>query len=165
MIRSAATVPVPSSHAMVSPSSGAVPVERLFFLGVTIEILVSGEETAQQCSLLTYSAPAGFRGPAPHRHREITETFHLLSGRLRFVVDGEQRDIGPGGVVVVPPGRVHCFANPFAEPARVLIHCSPGGIEGYFREVAGIVAAAPTWPPVDLASLDALGQRYDIFAP
>jgi mannose-6-phosphate isomerase-like protein (cupin superfamily) len=137
------------------------PVERLGFQGVSIDVLVSAETTGGAWSLVQYTAPAQCRGTPLHHHVRTTERFHLLAGRLRFRVGDRERLLVPGEAVVVHPGREHCFANPFGEPARFLIHASPGGLEGYFREVAALVACAPTWPPIDLASLTALAERYD----
>jgi quercetin dioxygenase-like cupin family protein len=143
----------------------AETVERLSFLGVTVEVLVGSESTGGAWSLITFAAPARFRGPSPHRHAAMTETVYVLSGKLLFHLDGMRMELEAGDKVVAPPGLVHCYSNPYDVPARLLIHCAPGGYEGFFREVAAVVARAPTWPPVDLAGLAVIAEKYDTFGP
>jgi mannose-6-phosphate isomerase-like protein (cupin superfamily) len=139
--------------------------ERLHFLGATVEVLVAAEETDGAWSLISYAVPGGFRGPAPHWHARTVEVLYPVSGRLLLRSAGGQRVLGPGEVAMVPPGEVHAYANPGTEPALVRVLFTPGGFEGFFREVARVVAQAPTWPPVDLSRLMALAERYDTFAP
>jgi mannose-6-phosphate isomerase-like protein (cupin superfamily) len=135
--------------------------ERLSFLGVGVDILVCSQDTGGAWSLIHYTAPAHFGGPPPHRHRQMTETFRVLSGKLLFRLEGEEQEYAAGAVVTVPPGVAHGYSNPYNEPAEVLILCSPGGFEGYFREVARLVSRSPAWPPVDVSGLAALGENYD----
>jgi quercetin dioxygenase-like cupin family protein len=139
--------------------------ERLHFLGATVDVLVDAEDTGRAWSLICFAIPGGFRGPAPHRHAATTEVVFVVAGRIRLRLGEEQRVLGPGEAVVVPPGEAHAYSNPFAEPARVRVLFTPGGFEGFFREVASTVSRAPTWPPVDLSRLMALAEeRYDTFA-
>ena len=59
--------------------------------------------------------PAGTVG-VPHTvsHEEV---LHVLSGTLRFSVDGETADLGPGDTVIVPAGALFGVDNPTGEPA------------------------------------------------
>ena len=49
-------------------------------------------------------------GPGPHRH-PYEETFIVQEGSVRFTVEGEQIEAGPGTIVVVPANTTHQFAN------------------------------------------------------
>lgn len=99
-------------------------------------ILVPGAETGGRWSLMEYDVaarPTG--GPVAygaHRHREIEETFVVQSGRLRFLLGDEVRELGPGDVVRVPPGVRHGFANVSGAPVRLLVSFHPGGFEELF---------------------------------
>ncbi|WP_299819256.1 cupin domain-containing protein [uncultured Jannaschia sp.] len=42
----------------------------------------------------------------PHHHPHVQSTF-VQSGRFRFTVAGETRELGPGDSLVVPPDAVH----------------------------------------------------------
>lgn len=145
------------------------PTVRLEALGVTIRTRVATGESGGALALLEYAAPPGFRGPAPHWHAVLTETFVGLEGEAQVRVGDGTLRLGPGAVAVVPPRVVHAFANPGAAPARFLVLATPGeGLEGYFTALAAIVAAQPAWPPTDpavLETLTAIAARHDTFAP
>jgi quercetin dioxygenase-like cupin family protein len=69
-------------------------------------------------------APGG-RVPSSHAHPRQEECFTVLAGQLRFRVGRRRVLAGPGDTVRVPPGTVHHFANPGAQPARVAVRTSP----------------------------------------
>lgn len=62
---------------------------------------------------------AGKKGPPQHVHDGETETFRIVSGRLRIWIDGEPRELMPGDQVSVPPLTRHRFLNPGPEAAVV----------------------------------------------
>ena len=158
------------------PSPGArfraaadVPTLQVARLGVTIRTLVATADSGGALAALDYAAPPNFRGPAPHWHARITETFIGVAGAPRVRSGDAEHVLGPGAVVVVPPRVVHAFSNPDDRPARFLVLATPGaGLEGYFAELARLVGAAEQWPPSDpavLAALGALAERHDTFSP
>src|SRR3954465_3727886 len=75
------------------------------------------------------TVPTGFSGPVRHRHAEMSDVFYVLEGELTFDLAGEQRTLGTGGFVLVPPGVVHTFANRGSVPARFLNMYQPSGNE------------------------------------
>lgn len=44
--------------------------------------------------------------PRPHSHPH-EQIAYILSGRIRFVVDGKETILGPGGVLCIPPHAEH----------------------------------------------------------
>ena len=153
----------PTAGPLLLRDADDVPV--LEMMGVRIRFLVSAAETGGAWSLLEYTAPPRFAGPAPHVHARTTELFHVVAGTLTLEVDGATHELSAGGVALVPPGVVHRFSNPAAEPCRVLVQLTPGGMERYFSELAELVRTAPAWPLPDMAPVAALGERFDSFAP
>jgi quercetin dioxygenase-like cupin family protein len=145
------------------------PVLTVARLGVTIRTLVATADAGGALAALEYTAPPAFRGPAPHWHARMTETFVGLAGRPVLRAGDAEHALVPGAVVVVPPRVVHGFSNPGDEPARFLVLASPGErLEGYFTELAAMIGDAAAWPPTDpavLAALGALAERYDTFSP
>lgn len=83
-----------------------------------------GEEHGATISLIMdESEPGG--GPRLHRHT-YDETWIVERGSLTFQVDEELHQVGPGEIVIVPPGVAHKFTNNGPGPSRlVCIHASP----------------------------------------
>ena len=163
---STGSIPSPAARLRAAADLPTLAVARL---GVTIRTLVATPDAGGALAALDYEAPPRFRGPAPHWHAVITETFIGVSGAPVLRAGDAEHVLGPGAVAVVPPRVVHAFSNPGDEPARFLVLATPGaGLEGYFTELARLVGDAPAWPPTDPAVLAALGElaeRYDTFSP
>ncbi len=53
--------------------------------------------------------PGAMNGP--HRHPVLTESFHVKEGAMRFLVDGREHIVGPGGQITIYPNQVHQFWN------------------------------------------------------
>jgi quercetin dioxygenase-like cupin family protein len=53
----------------------------------------------------------GESGPGAHFHREHSDCFYVLEGRLVFELDGERMEATAGGFVAVPPLVVHSSAT------------------------------------------------------
>ena len=60
-----------------------------------------------------------------HVHSYITERFEVLSGTVRFHLNGRDEVAGPGQEVVVPPGAVHDWWNVGEDEAHVLVDIRP----------------------------------------
>ena len=101
-------------------------------------------------------APGG-RVPSSHAHPRQEESFTVLTGQLRFRIGGRRVTAGPGDTVRIPPGTVHHFANPGAEPARAAVSTRPALDMQALLETAAAMArdqhaAARGLPrPLDLA--------------
>jgi len=148
--------------AMMALVKGPGEGQSVALRGATVTRKADSAETGGAWTLLEYLAPPHFEGPAPHWHAETTEAFYVLDGTLSFAIGEQTITAGPGAFVHVPVGVVHTFFNPTAEPVRFLTFCTPGGFEQYFDDLAALAAAAPSWPPQDMAPLAALWARYDI---
>ena len=61
-----------------------------------------------------------------HVHSSITERFEVVSGTVRFHVDGRDAVARPGEAVEVRPGVVHDWWNIGDDEAHVLIEIRPG---------------------------------------
>jgi len=103
--------------------------------------------------------PPACHVPPPHSHRANEELVYVLEGTLRYTVDGETRDLGPGEFMSTPRGSVHAFSNPHAVDARALVVNTPDIGPGYFREVAAVLNAGG---PPDRARLMATMQRFGL---
>lgn len=62
-----------------------------------------------------------------HVHAETVETYHILAGTGRIVLDDEVREVSPGSLILLPPGVQHgLMSHSPDQPVRVLMHFTPG---------------------------------------
>ncbi len=130
---------------------------RLRVLAERATVLLDGDDTAGRLTMvLIDSAPGGF-APA-HVHAREAETFTVLEGRYRFVVDGRTIDAGPWTTVHAPIGVPHAYALVGDEPGRLLVVTTPSGLEEFFRELDALDLPLP--PPTD--ALGDVARRHGI---
>jgi mannose-6-phosphate isomerase-like protein (cupin superfamily) len=79
---------------------------------------------ARNQSLAEATVPAGGATTA-HFHRLTEELYLVTAGRGRLMIDGEERELGPGDCALIPPGAIHKLFNTGAEPLRVVCACAP----------------------------------------
>ena len=91
-------------------------------------------------------------GPPRHIHHAEDETFVVLSGEVEFWVAGERLLRGPGEAAFVPRGVEHTFRVVGDRPSRHLVILTPGGFEGFFREMAEARCRIPEDMPAVLQS-------------
>lgn len=68
----------------------------------------------------------GGRVAAAHRHPLARERFHVLAGRVGFLIGEEERVLGPGEAAEVPAGTLHDWWQVGSEEARVIVEVDPG---------------------------------------
>jgi quercetin dioxygenase-like cupin family protein len=77
----------------------------------------------------------GESGPDSHFHREHSDCFYVLGGRLVFELEGNRIEAHAGDFVAVPPLVVHTFRNEGPGEARFLnIHAPSKGFIQHLRE-------------------------------
>jgi mannose-6-phosphate isomerase-like protein (cupin superfamily) len=92
--------------------------------------------------------PPGFVGFL-HFHDTQDELYFVHSGRARFEVDGEERELGPGALVHVESTTPRRFSNAGEEDLVVLVI---GGKDGYVERDGHLVD-----PDADLERRKAFG--------
>lgn len=106
--------------------------------GDIYRFLATAEDTGGAYALWHATVPPG-GGPPLHVHHNEDERFDILSGQLRFRVDGQDIDAGPGDSVLARRGVPHAFANLTDQAVQALIHVTPGGMEKMFHEFGKVV--------------------------
>jgi quercetin dioxygenase-like cupin family protein len=77
----------------------------------------------------------GESGPDSHFHREHSDCFFVLDGRLVFELDGERTEANAGEFIAVPPLVVHTFRNEGPGDARFLnLHAPSKGFIQHLRD-------------------------------
>jgi len=78
-------------------------------------------------SLAEATVPAG-GATQRHFHRISEEFYFILEGSGRMEIDGEERVVGPGDAILIPPGAWHQIVA--GETLRFLCCCAPPYADG-----------------------------------
>lgn len=101
-------------------------VEQLPFSGMSHEFV--GETHGAPISAYLVKAAPG-KGPPLHTHPYV-ETVFTLEGTAMIIVGDEEREVGAGGIVVIPANTPHRFVNSGAGILRQIdVHASPKFIQ------------------------------------
>jgi quercetin dioxygenase-like cupin family protein len=125
-----------------------------------IRVLLHGEQSDGQVSVMDNTVPPGWEGPPLHHH-DFDEAFYVLEGEPTFQLGQELRTAGPGEVVFAPRGAHHTFANPSDMPARYVLVCTPAGFERYFARLQAEQAGVdpPPWALQPIPDVTRVGPR------
>src|SRR5262245_47948300 len=72
------------------------------------------------------SVEPGGRVAAEHFPPTITERFHVLSGQIGFLIDGNESVLGPGESATIPIGTRHDWWQVGDEEAQAIVEVDPG---------------------------------------
>ena len=103
--------------------------------GNEVRILTPGTSTDQRLTVIDYVDYT--RGnPPPFTRHDFVEVFTVLSGTLAFQYDGEEAfTVTEGTAETVASGRSHTFWNPLDTPLRILLACTPAGLDSFFMDI------------------------------
>ncbi len=118
--------------------------ERLTFGEVTILLRVPAAATGGRFTLFEEVPP--LLDTPLHVHANEDELFYVLEGEHVFEVGDEEFHAGPGGLVFAPRGVPHSQRRLVPGEGRLLILTAPGGLEGFFRELAEAQRAGTLGP-------------------
>lgn len=62
----------------------------------------------------------GEKPRGPHLHNNFEECIYVLSGRGAMRAESGEYPVGPGDVLLVPPGEKHMTINTGSEPLKLL---------------------------------------------
>jgi mannose-6-phosphate isomerase-like protein (cupin superfamily) len=126
-----------------------------------VAIKVGADETAGMFYCGEVEIQPGFPGPPAHVHERLHDMFYVLEGTLTMLVGQAEREVTAGTFVCVPPGVTHTFSNPGSAPVRFLNFSTPGGWEGYMRELG---AASAEGRQLSREEIGMIAARYDFQA-
>ena len=133
---------------IVQPGSG----EEGFLGSIGVAFKLWGRDTGGALSIVEHPFPVGALVPA-HLHTREDEYSIVTEGEIGFRSGDREVVLGAGGYITKPRGELHTMWNAGSTPARMIEVISPAGFEGFFREMADMVAAGPPQLPavIDLA--------------
>jgi quercetin dioxygenase-like cupin family protein len=79
-------------------------------------LLTAAETDGELLRIETANPPSGVFEPV-HVHPHQESRAQVVSGTLRFVVNGQERLLGPGEAITIPANTPHHFANDGTEAA------------------------------------------------
>lgn len=125
----------------------------------SIAIKATSDDTAGSFFLSETTLAGDFPGPPLHVHERLHDMFYVVEGTLTLRVGEDEHDLPAGGFACVPPGTPHTFANRSGATVRFLNFNTPGGWEGYMRDLAAASRDAGRPPTPD--EIGAIAARYD----
>jgi len=93
--------------------------------GERIVFRQTSADTNGELVAIDLALPPGGHVPGLHVHPKQEERFEVTSGQMKFRYGLKTIVAGPGDVVVVPPGKVHNFANAGDEPSQCRVEIRP----------------------------------------
>ena len=139
----------------IQPGSG----EAVNLGGLGVVFKLSGAETGGAFAIVEHPLRPGALAAPPHTHAHEDEISLVLEGEIGVLIGDEVFAAAEGSYVVKPRGVPHTFWNARPAPARVQEIITPAGFEGYFREVAEILAGSPE---PDIPRLIGVAARYGV---
>jgi quercetin dioxygenase-like cupin family protein len=106
------------------------------FHGAIFTIKVLTSETNGSYTILDVIHPPNV-GPASHIHPKGSETFYIIDGDYKFILDGESLTGGPEDVIFVPKGTPHRFV--VGQTGGHALVISPPELEFYFFKVSKLL--------------------------
>ncbi len=126
---------------LVTPDEG----KTVMLFGVRFSYKVVSGDSGGSLAVLEVEIPPGTL-VKPHNHSREDEFSLVLSGTVGVRIGNRVLEAGPGAYLVKPRGTPHAMWNAASVPATVTEILSPGGLEGYFEELAPILAQHRTPP-------------------
>jgi quercetin dioxygenase-like cupin family protein len=107
--------------------------ERLTFGEVEILVKATADTTGGTLTVFEENEPVD---TPLHVHEHEDELFYVLEGEHVFQVGEREHRAGPGELVFAPRGIPHAQRRVMPRQGRTLVLTAPGGLEGFFRELA-----------------------------
>lgn len=139
-------------------SRGGDASERLVFGDATILVRVPAQATGGAFALLEEVPP--LVDTPLHVHRDEDELFYVLEGEHVYQVGAEEHRVGPGGLVFAPRGLPHSQRRVVPGEGRQLVLVTPGGFEGFFRDLASAHEAGTLRPEAYAAASERFGITW-----
>ena len=89
------------------------------------ELLAHRNSAIVNQSLAEARIPAG-GATTEHYHPRAEEIYYITHGEGRMRIDGEERAVGVGDAIAIPPGVRHKLWNTGGKTLRLLCCCAPG---------------------------------------
>lgn len=117
-------------------SGEGAPLEIPFGGSVTIKAHTSN--TNGSLTVLEFVHPPN-GGPPLHTHLREDEVWYVLEGAYRIRAGDAMFRLSQGGMAFGPRGTPHGFQNVGDTRGRLLVICTPSGVERFFEQAAELL--------------------------
>jgi mannose-6-phosphate isomerase-like protein (cupin superfamily) len=140
-------------------SSGYIPT--LPFPNSGFQHKIDGSQTNR--TFVVFDALYLTEGPGYHYHTKDDELFHILDGKVQFIVNGSQFCGSTGDYVYVPRNisqgiRVYNPTNT-TKPVKIEIMLTPSGLENFLDEIAPLYNNGQD----NSTAIKSISEKYGIF--
>jgi quercetin dioxygenase-like cupin family protein len=139
-------------------------IRHISLMGDTYTILLTSDETGGRYCLIDAHVPPG-GGPPPHRH-DFEEMLTMLEGEIEVTFRGKTVTARAGETINIPANAPHAVRNTADAPARMLVICTPAGMDQFFMAIGDPVDSC-TAPPPKLSEAEVVERmvRIETLAP
>ena len=141
---------------VVRPAQGRAG--NLGTIGVVFKLWSA--DTGGAVSVVEHPFPVGALVP-PHLHTREDEFSIVTEGEIGFRSGDREAVLEAGGYITKPRGELHTMWNAGATPARMIEIISPGGFEGFFRDIVELTSQGQPDPAAIGAVAAAYGLSFD----
>jgi len=129
---------VTAKSIVIAKANDSRSIPTLPFPNSVFQHKVRGNQTDQ--TFIVFDAEFLNEGPGYHLHTKDDELFHILDGKVQFIVNGTQFCASTGDYVYVPRDisqgiRVYNPTNSL-KPVKIQIMLLPAGLDNFLDEIA-----------------------------
>ncbi len=120
------------------PAKGQILIDKRS--GDTIEFIETSSDTNGERVTVKVTLKSKGKAVDDHIHILQEESFKVISGRLTCLIDGEQKYISAGELVVLPKNKPHNHYNTSDVPAEFIQTITPGiDVDLFLENLFGMI--------------------------
>lgn len=132
--------------------------DRAMAGGIGVAFRFESEHTGGALSVVEHPFAPRTLVP-PHVHTREDEFSIVTAGAIGFRSGTDEVVLEAGGYIAKPRGELHAMWNPTDQESRMIEIISPGGFEGFFRDLADLVESGSFDPD----AMGPLAAAYGLF--
>jgi quercetin dioxygenase-like cupin family protein len=135
--------------------------KQVWWFDSVVDVKLTAAETDGHTGLWYWLGRRGAASPLHVHHRE-DEEFLVVEGGIRFFIEGERIDAGPGDLVLLPREIPHAYLVT-SDTLKAIGMVTPGGFESFFTDAGTPVLTGETsGSPPEFDVMNDAGQRRGV---
>jgi quercetin dioxygenase-like cupin family protein len=134
---------------------------QVWWFDSVVDVKLTASLTDGHVGLWYWIGRRGAASPLHVHHRE-DEQFLVVDGQIRFFIEDERIDAGPGDLVFLPREIPHAYLVT-SDTVKAVGMVTPGGFEAFFTDAgAPVVAGETSGPPPGTAAMVDAALRHGV---